>query len=304
MSRFSGVPNKNLVWKPVPPERLDLSGKRIVVVGGTGGIGRALSMVMADRGAQVTIVGRTFRDVHMPRIGFMKADQELMSEAQRIGQTLSAEEIDLIVFTTGIMPGPKRQETSDGIERDLAVSYLSRLVMIREIGPRLSKTRTNSISKPRVFVMGMPGTNATGNIEDLNSEKTFSPMPAHMNTVAGNEALVLYGARQYPDINFYGLNPGLIKSNIRSNISGGQGSIRHRITEGIIGILTMSADTYARRIVPLLFSTDIESASGAFFNQKAIAILPSEIMTQSYVNEYIEASDKLLMRLLQKVPSP
>jgi NAD(P)-dependent dehydrogenase (short-subunit alcohol dehydrogenase family) len=266
MSRFSGVPNKNLIWQPVPAESLDLSGKRVVVVGGTGGIGRALSRFMADRDAQVTIVGRTFRDVDRPGISFVQAGLELMAEAQRIGQKLSAEELDLVVFTSGIMPGPKREETSEGIERDLAISYLSRLAMIREIGPRLGKRRMNPISKPRVFVMGMPGTNQTGNIEDLNSEKAYSPMPTHLNTVAGNEALVLHSARRYPDINFYGLNPGLIKTNIRSNLSGGQESIRHRITEGIIGILTMSADTYAGRIVPLLFSTDIESASGAFFN--------------------------------------
>jgi NAD(P)-dependent dehydrogenase (short-subunit alcohol dehydrogenase family) len=303
MSKFSGVPNKNLIWNPVPPESLDLSGKRVVVVGGTGGIGRALSRFMAERNAQVTVVGQTFRDVDRPRISFVKADLELMSEARHIGQKLPAEELDLVVFTTGIIAGPSREETSEGIERDLAVSYLSRLAMIREIGPRLGKRRMNPISKPRVFVMGMPGTNQTGNIEDLNSEKAYSPMPTHLNTVAGNEALVLHSARQYPDINFYGLNPGLIKTNIRSNLSGGQESIRHRITEGIIGILTISADTYARRIVPLLFSTDIESASGASFNQKAIAILPSEIMTQSYVNEYVEASDRLLMHALQNVPS-
>ena len=299
MSRFSGVPNKNLTWKPVPPESLDLSGKRIVVVGGTGGIGRAISRLMAARGAQVTIVGRTFREVDTPGIRFMKADLDLMSEAQRIGRELPAEELDLVVFTTGTMPGPERTETAEVLERDLAISYLNRLAMLREIGPRLGKHRTNPPGKPRVFVMAMPGSNAQGNIEDLNSEKTFSPMPAHMNTVAGNEALVLYGARQYPDINVYGLNPGLIKSNIRSNMSGGKDSLRHRVTEGIIGILTMSADTYAGRIVPLLFSTDIESASGAFFNQKAIAILPSETMTPSYVDEYIAASDKLLMRVLQ-----
>jgi NAD(P)-dependent dehydrogenase (short-subunit alcohol dehydrogenase family) len=85
MSRFSGVPNKNLTWKPEPPESLDLSGKRVVVVGGTGGLGRALSRLMADRDAQVTVVGRTFRDVDRPGISFMKADLDLMSEAQRIG---------------------------------------------------------------------------------------------------------------------------------------------------------------------------------------------------------------------------
>ena len=303
MSKFSGVPNKNLMWKPVPPESLDLSGKRVVVVGGTGGIGRALSRFMAERNAEVTVVGRTFRDVDRPRISFMKADLELMSQAQHIGQKLPAEELDLVVFTTGIIAGPSREETSEGIERDLAISYLSRLAIIREIGPRLGKRRMNPISRPRVFVMGMPGTNQTGNIKDLNSEKTYSPMPTHSNTVSGNEALVLYGAHQYPDINFYGLNPGLIKTNIRSNLSGGQENVRHRIMEGMIGLLTISPDTYARRIVPLLFSTDIESASGASFNQKAIAILPSEIMTQSYVNACMEASDKLLMHALQNVPS-
>src|SRR5688572_4101499 len=304
MARFSGVPNKNLTWKPVSPESLDLSGKRVVVLGGTGGIGRALSRLMAARGAQVIIVGRTFREADTPGIRFMQADLELISEALRIGRTLPAEEFDLVVFTTGIMPGPERVETAEGIERDLAVSYLNRLAMLRELGPRLGRKRMNPGSKPRVIVMGVPGANAQGHLEDLNSEKTYSPMPAHMNTVAGNEALVLYGARQYTDINFYGLNPGLIKSNIRSNMSGGQDSLRHRITEGIIGFLTMSADTYAERIVPLLFSTDIELASGAFFNQKAIAILPSEIMTPSYVNEYIEASDKLLRRVLQNVSTP
>ncbi len=303
MSRFSGVPNKHLTWKPVLPENLDLSGKRVAVVGGTGGIGRALARLMAARGAEVTIVGRTFREADTPGIRFLKADLELMSEARRIGQDLPAEELDLVVFTTGIMPGPRREETPEGIERDLAVSYLSRLAMLHEIGPRLGKKRTGPVNKPRVFVMGMPGTNAQGNIDDLNSEKTFSPMPAHMNTVVGNEALVLSGARQYPEVNFYGLNPGLIKSNIRSSMSGGQDSLRHRITEGIIGLLTVSADAYAGRIVPLLFSPDIESVSGAFFNQKGMAILPSENMTPSYVHEYMKASDKLLVRVLQNVPS-
>ena len=88
MSRFSGVPNKNLTWKPVSPESLDLSGKRVVVVGGTGGIGRALSRLMAARGAQVTIVGRTFREADTPGIRFMQADLELMSEAVRIGENV------------------------------------------------------------------------------------------------------------------------------------------------------------------------------------------------------------------------
>ena len=64
-----------------------------------------------------------------------------MHEAQRVAALLPAETFDLFIFTTGIMAAPKRQETAEGIERDMAVSYLSRLVIVREIAPRLGKHR-------------------------------------------------------------------------------------------------------------------------------------------------------------------
>lgn len=127
-------------------------------------------------------------------------------------------------------------------------------------------------------------------------------MPAHMNTVAGNEALVLDAVRRYPDINVYGLNPGLIKTNIRSNFLGA-GSLRHRLVEWLLGLLTINADAYARRITPLVFSPDIDSVSGIHFNNKGIAILPSEVMTETYVQQYIESSEALLQRALTRAPA-
>jgi hypothetical protein len=122
-------------------------------------------------------------------------------------------------------------------------------------------------------------------------------MRAHMNTVAGNEALVLDAAQRYPHINVYGLNPGLIKTSIRSNFLG-EGSLRHRLAEGLIGLLTISADKYARRMAPLLFSPDIEPASGIHFNQKAVAILPSTVMNEANVARWIHAFETLLERAL------
>lgn len=73
-----------------------------------------------------------------------------------------------------------------------------------------------------------------------------------MNTVAGNEILELDGAERYPHINFFGLNPGLIKTNIRSNFLG-RDSLRFGLIEWIIGHMTKSADVYVEQIAPLLF---------------------------------------------------
>jgi hypothetical protein len=85
------------------------------------------------------------------------------------------------------LAAPKRQETAEGIERDMAVSYLSRLVILREIAPRLGKNRPAAKMKPRVFIMGFPGAGQAGTLDDLNAEKSYGAMRVHMNTVADNE---------------------------------------------------------------------------------------------------------------------
>jgi len=65
-------------------------GQQVAVIGGTGGLGRAISQELARRGAEVTVVGQTFRDAGTPGIRFLKADLNLMSEARRVAAELPA----------------------------------------------------------------------------------------------------------------------------------------------------------------------------------------------------------------------
>ncbi|TKC92280.1 SDR family NAD(P)-dependent oxidoreductase [Trinickia terrae] len=288
--------NKSVVWDRIDAANLDLRGLQVAVVGGTGGIGRALSRFLASRGANVVVVGQTFRDAGTPGIEFIQADLSLMREAQRVAALLPAETLDLLVFTTGIFAAPERQETLEGIERDMAVSYLNRFAILRAIAPRLGSGQRKSPMKPRVFVMGYPGSGQIGNPDDLNAEGSYKAMAAHMNTVAGNEMLVLHAAKQYPRAAFFGLNPGLVKTNIRDNFLG-KGSLKSRVTEALIGLFTPSADTYAERIAPLLVSPDIECDSGAMFNNKGAAILPSPGLTEAHIRQFMASSEALLVRV-------
>ena len=185
-------------WKPdIASSPKDLKGKNVAVIGGTSGLGRAIALKAAEDGATVTVVGRSFED-DPDKIKFIKADLSSMKEAKRIGETIDPL-VDVVVFTTGIFAKAERVETEEGIELDMAVSYLSRVVILKFLVPRLTKNQS------RVFIMGFPGGALDPiNVEDLNSEKSYKGGPdwVHFNTVAGNEALVLDWSNVSTDVKF------------------------------------------------------------------------------------------------------
>jgi NAD(P)-dependent dehydrogenase (short-subunit alcohol dehydrogenase family) len=296
--RMRGFPDRSVVLNPVPFERLDLSDKRLAVIGGTGGLGRAIAEHALERGAEVTVVGRTFRGAPSSQLTFVKADLSSMREAVRLGRELPAESLDVAIFTAGIMAAKSREETSEGVERDMAVSYLNRYAILQGLSSRIGTARPSGAPPARVFIMAAPGTGALGNPDDLNAEQKYGTLSAHMNTVAANEALVVAGADRLPGPDYFGLNPGLIKTDIRSNTLGA-GSLSHKLTETVIGIFSQSPQQYARRIVPVLFADELDGRTGLSFNNKAKPVLPSEGMTTEYVDRFIAASDTLLHRAVQ-----
>ena len=132
-----------------------------------------------------------------------------------------------------------------------------------------------------------------GDPDDLNAEKSYKVRAQHMKTVAGNEILVLEAANRYSNANFFGLNPGLIATNIRSNVLGDR-KLLFKSLEWAIGFFSKSAETYAERLAPLLVSPDLEGHSGAMFDSKGRAIRPSEGLTESYRRRFIVASEELI----------
>jgi NAD(P)-dependent dehydrogenase (short-subunit alcohol dehydrogenase family) len=297
---FRGRPRKDLIRHHGALAERALEGMNIAIVGGTNGIGRALALAVLVKGAKVKVVGRTFRDALTPGPSFVAVDLSSMAAARRVAQDLSASSLDILVFTNGVMAGRQRRVTSEGIEYDLAVSYLSRYIILREVASTLGVARPTAARKPRVFLMGFPGTDQTGSVDDFNSERSYNLMTAHSNTVVGNEALVLDAAARYPEINVYGLNPGLIKSNIRAAILGDR-TILQKIMETFIGLTFPSAETYAARIAPLLVADELEGQSGAMFNSRGEAIEASRAMKDpSFVTRVIDASEELANRALEK----
>lgn len=282
--------DKSFTWKP--KDLFGLDPLDVLIVGGTNGLGRAIAQTLSLAGASVTVVGRTFRDQDKKNIKFIKADLSSIKESQQIAKNLDVSKSDIVLFTAGIFSAPKREENPEGLERDLAVSFLNRLAMIRIIAPKLLSKKDNGFT-PRVFNMAFPGNDQLGVIDDLNLEKKYSAYQAHMNTVAANEALVYESTEKYKGVNFYGLNPGLVKTGIRNNYLG-ENSLVSNLLETVLGWFTYTPEQYATKITPLLIAPELDSRNGGIFNNVGDALVPSKGMTPEYASKLISQSASLL----------
>jgi hypothetical protein len=290
--------NPSIRLNPERVDGLDLSGRKLLAVGGTNGLGRAIARLALARGAHVTVVGRTFRDDSHPRLTFVQADLSSMARSRRAGEELQVEEVDVALFTSGIIASKTREETAEGVERDVAVSFLNRVAILRGIAGRLGTARLAGAPTPRVFVMGSPGTGLLGQPEDLNTEASYSAMRAHGNTLAGNEALALGADGMFPGPHYFGLGPGLIKTSIRENYLGRNGNLGYKLFEAAVGVLMPSPEKYASRVVPLLFTPQLDGTSGVLFNRLGEPVLPSPGFDREHVARYMSASTELLDRAL------
>lgn len=293
-----GTVREDLTWKRRPLAQDAFSGEKVAVIGGANGIGRALAQALAEKGAEVLVVGRTLRDQGLPQLRFVQADLSGMKEARRVSRELPAETLDLLIMTQGIFAGRQRRVNLEGVELDMAVSHLSRFVIVREVADRLGKSRRSGKLKPRVFIWGLPGQDRKATLDDFNSEDRYRWQTAHYNTVVANEALVLDSAERYPTVNLYGMNPGVIASNLMAGVLG-EGTITLKVQQTIMGLLFQSAQEYAEKVLPLLRSPEIEDHSGAMFGRNADPIHSNPPLLQKpYLQRVVEQSERLARKAL------
>lgn len=260
-------------------EPLDLHSRykqtKILCVGCTSGIGLATAKAACEAGASLVVLGRkeptALVEACEQSIEFLQADLSSMRTVKVITDRLTGYDFNTVLFTVGIISTPERRTSEEGIELDTAVSFLSRYVMTQLLLTSSSPSLNPVWSewKARIFIMGFPGNPAVPQLTDFNWEKTpFKPWEAHMNTVIGNDALVENLSKLYPSVNVYGLNPGVLKTDIIAPFLGGKESWLSKMQQFVIGQLCPSVEDYVNKTLKhLLVTAEIEHESGTYFNQ-------------------------------------
>ncbi|MFA4939921.1 SDR family oxidoreductase [Brevundimonas sp.] len=168
----------------------DLSGKRAVITGATGGLGLETALVLAGKGVEVVLAARypakgaeaerLIRSRHPNAVvRFDLLDLGALSSVEAFAERHLADghPIDILIDNAGIMALPTRQTTVDGFEMQLGTNYLSHFALVGRLLPLLTAAKARVVQLSSVA-------HRSGHIrlDDLNYQTGYSPWTVYQQS--------------------------------------------------------------------------------------------------------------------------
>ena len=198
----------------------------VVVTGATRGIGRAAAIELAKRGAEVVIVGRERERVEAVAgearaaggdgapIHTHVADLALMADVRALAEELGQrhERIDVLANNAGALFA-SRKVTSEGFEQTLALNHLAPFLLTNLLLDRLDGGRV-------IATTSDAHTGGRLDLDDLQSEKSYSAMRVYGTTKLCNILFTRELARRVPHLNANCFHPGTVRTGFGKNDNG------------------------------------------------------------------------------------
>jgi NAD(P)-dependent dehydrogenase (short-subunit alcohol dehydrogenase family) len=173
-------------------------------VGGTSGIGHATAEAFAryTKGdAHIIICGRNraaadsiiaaFPKTTKSRYEFVECDATLMKNVQATTTSLlsSLPKLNYLFITTGYLTLKGRDETSEGIDKKLALNYYARWKFIYDLMPLLRKAKDAGEDAKAMSVLAA-GKGGPIDLDDLGLKKGFSLSAAGVAAATYNDLMI------------------------------------------------------------------------------------------------------------------
>jgi PPOX class probable F420-dependent enzyme len=258
-----------------------MSSKRVVITGGTDGMGKAVALDRLQRGDEVTIVGRSgdkgaaFLDLAARsgaagRAHFVQADLSSMTETKAAIEEIRSlfASVDALVLCARHYRST-RAVTAEGLESTFALFYLSRFVMSYGMTDLLDAAAAPVI----VNVAGPGASQGTVRWHDLEFEHGYDGMAAQMHGGLLNDLLGIGYAHYSPSwkVRYVLLNPGTVSTSFSgeydAETAAQVGTLRATampVEEGIEPILALLDDPPAEPISASMRGEPIPLTGPAF----------------------------------------
>ncbi len=197
----------------------------VVVTGATRGIGRAATIELAQRGAEVVVVGRerdrvdaTAREAQAASGGAPVhthvADLTLMASVRALAAELRDrhERIDVLANNAGALFA-SRKITSEGFEQTFALNHLAPFLLTNLLLDRLGGGRV-------VTTASDAHTGGRLDLADLQSEKSYAAMRVYGTSKLCNILFTRELAKRAPELHVNCFHPGTVRTGFGKNDNG------------------------------------------------------------------------------------
>lgn len=202
-------------------QRGPMSGRTVLVTGGTGGIGRATAEGLAKMGARIAITGRdaaraedTAREIRASfgaQVDILIADLSSQSEVRRLAADALERlpRIDVLVNNVGGYWHTRRL-TTDGLEHTFAVNHLAPFLLTNLLLDRLKQSDRSRV----VTVASQAHAQGTIDFDDLQGERSYSGARSYAQSKLANVLFTYELARrlQGSGVVAHALHPGVVST--------------------------------------------------------------------------------------------
>lgn len=275
-----------------------MSGKVVLITGGTSGIGRAAAVELAGMGAEVVVTGRNEERGREAveeikgrsgsgAVSLLLADLSSQAEVRKLAEDFRSghDRLDVLVNNAGVV-NQKRSETAEGVESTLALNHLAPFLLTNLLldllkGSAPSRIVTTSSEAERWGRM---------DLDDLQSEKRYGAFPVYGMTKLANIMFTIDLAEKLDGTGVTAncFHPGAVNTNFGSG-SGGIGALFFRAFKPFMRSPEKGADT----LVYLASSHDVEGMTGRYFSDRRLITAKSVAYDPEARRKLWEASEDL-----------
>ena len=273
---------------------VSMSGKTVLITGGTNGIGKVTALELAKAGATVVIIGRsasktaqTITEIKQQSgsqsVESIIADLSSLAEVRRAAAEFKARynRLDVLINNAGAVFA-QRQQTVDGYEMTFALNHLAYFLLTNLLLDTLKASAPSRI----VNVSSDAHKGAKLNFDDLQHQQSYGMggFSVYSKSKLANILFTYELARrlQGTGVTVNVLHPGFVASGFGRN----NGGLMRWIMPVIQRFFAISEEQGAQTSIYLASSPEVEGVSGKYFDKsKAIPSSPES---------YDEAAQKRL----------